>query len=119
MTTSDDKAMELAERIVRTARLDVEVDGAGEDAETTVTAIPSWDVHAIADILRPHLKPEWRPIETAPELQNVLVFGHSINPYVAFKDLSDDPVWRYQDGDAIERTPLGWQPLPDPPKGES
>lgn len=70
-----------------------------------------------ADLIRPHLKPEWMPIETAGGEKGVL----------AYFPPTDDKHPSNRRPEMIEvthptghthRKPTHWQPLPEPPKGD-
>jgi len=70
---------------------------------------------------------EWKPIETAPEMTDILVYSSDRRQAVAYCDLTDmdgfydEPirVWNvgglFLSGDT-EFQPTHWMPLPKPPK---
>lgn len=61
---------------------------------------------------------DWRPIETAPLIQDLLVYGISHNnisrQYIAYQ-LHDGTWHREHYGGRVPVNPTHWMPLPDPP----
>ena len=62
---------------------------------------------------------KWQPIETAPELKDVLVIwhGHGYTDSVGIAFKSDDGDWISSEiGTVWMEAPSHWQPVPEPPE---
>lgn len=57
----------------------------------------------------------WRPMESAPMNEDVVVFDGEDYAIACFEDWYR-PEWVSPDGEPIDITPTHWQPLPAPPK---
>jgi hypothetical protein len=68
-----------------------------------------------AELARLREQTQWRPIETAPKRQPVLVMCEGGQSCVLYQTDNGDgyiDTWRWQNGTAFGRWPVKWLPLP-------